>query len=226
MSEYNYKQMKREMALFLFEIKKMVFSCSLYPHIAVVSSQHNRDGPDSTVGRSAKPELALNTRREPPAGGCRFFIGEKIFLHWKRHFAKIWYTHNKHKTKKKNRLADVNLFAYRYLPENFSMCNNLHIDVTLKFYRYVIDYISIKNILHFFSKKRISIKIWLNTQKSIDYQWKGARSMPRLSQFDRKTVFEEMSLFVVFTLYKVVKIYKFCTVSSVKIKLFYAFYLT
>ena len=46
-----------------------------------------------------------------------------------------------------------------------------------------------------------------------------------LAQIDRKIVFEEMVVFVVFNIDKVVKIYRFCTISSVKIKLIYAFYL-
>ena len=122
--------------------------------------------------RSQRSELYVrdSTAKPPPNGGYADFLSaKKIFYTWNCTLRKIGYTQNKHKTKKKNRLADVNLFAYRYLTENFSICNTFHIDATLKFYRCVISYISIKNMLHFFSKKRISIEIWSNTQKSIDY---------------------------------------------------------
>lgn len=151
-------------------------------------------------------------RSRPPTGGTPIFYRRKKFFTLETAPREKFDTH-KINTKQRKKIASP-------------MWTYLHIDIWLKIFRCVIDYISIKNMLHFFSKKRISIEIWSNTKKSIDYYWKGARSMLRLSRNNLSVVFEEMLLFVVFTLYKVVKIYKFCTVSSVKIKLFYASYLT
>ena len=116
--------------------------------------------------RSQRSELYVrdSTAKPPPNGGYADFLSaKKIFYTWNCTSRKIGYTQNKHKTKKKNRLADVNLFAYRYLPEFFSICNIIHLGIILKFYWYVMYYISIKNMLHFFNKKRISAIIYLNT---------------------------------------------------------------
>lgn len=165
--------------------------------------------PSGANYRSRLTRWGMGPRRAPRRGVADFLSAKKFFTLETAPREKLD-TH-KINTKQRKKIASP-------------MWTSLHIDIWLKIFRCEIDYISIKNMLHFFSKKRISIEIWSNAKKSVDYYWKEDTSMLRLSQFDRKTVFEAMPLFVVFTLYKVVKIYKFCTISTVKFKLFYAFY--
>lgn len=83
----------------------------------------------------------------PPEGGSPIFYRRKKFFTLETAPREKLDTH-KINTKQRKKIADVNMVAYRYLPEFFSICNTFHIDVTLKSYRYVILFI----LIFFFRK--------------------------------------------------------------------------